>query len=203
MLHREPWVVWMDQSLFEGDELGASDLPLFLYGIVLFWYTGLVIKLVIKGAQGEDLKTRRVRRLLGRVLVTGVCIAGATHALKWGLDRPRPKDVLRGACGFRDWFQLGPTCGEASQGKSFPSGHTATAASLWAMNMAWFRWMSSKNRQNKCVYYVFAGLVLVFAGAMGLARVIHGDHWLTDTLASILLGGWIVMILWRKETPWA
>lgn len=197
---QNPWVYWMDQSFFEGESLGASDLPLILYGLVFLWY--LAVFLVVLKAGDPRGERKPLQNVLGRVLLTGLCVALATHALKWGIDRPRPKDVLKGVCLYREWFEFGSICTAKYQGRSFPSGHTATAASLWAMNAAWMGWPPKNPKFRPLLSLIIPLCVMVFALAMGLSRVMHGDHWLTDVLASVLLGLWSAVIFWRKEILW-
>ncbi len=84
--------------------------------------------------------------------------------LKKLLKRPRPADLLHN-------FDAHITPADKF---SLPSGHTA-AAFLMATILSYF-------------YPLIAGLVFVWAGLIGLSRVLLGVHYPTDILAGAALG---------------
>ncbi|HEX9498148.1 MAG TPA: phosphatase PAP2 family protein, partial [Mycobacterium sp.] len=86
-------------------------------------------------------------------------------------------------------------------GLSFPSGH-ALGASIGCclLLLITLRFMSRRGR----VAAVIAAVLIV--GAVALARVVLGVHFVSDVLAGITLGiGWVavttsVYVAWRRET---
>jgi membrane-associated phospholipid phosphatase len=68
-------------------------------------------------------------------------------------------------------------------GPSFPSGHSSTAAALWAAAalVAW-RWMGRRSLAP------LAGLAVAIAVGVAASRVLLDVHWLTDVIAGLALG---------------
>jgi undecaprenyl-diphosphatase len=90
-----------------------------------------------------------------------------TNGLKTLVDRVRP--------------DLNPVA--HTLGPSFPSGHTSTAAALWAAValVAW-RWWGRRSLAP------LAGVAVGIAVAVAASRVLLDVHWLTDVLAGLALG---------------
>jgi membrane-associated phospholipid phosphatase len=90
-----------------------------------------------------------------------------TNGLKTLVDRVRP--------------HLNPVA--ETLGPSFPSGHTSTAAALWAAValVAW-RWWGRRSLAP------LAGLAVGIAVAVAASRVLLDVHWLTDVVAGLALG---------------
>ena len=86
-------------------------------------------------------------------------------------------------------------------GLSFPSGH-ALGASIGCclLLLITLRFLSRRGR----VAAIIAAVLIV--GAVALARVVLGVHFVSDVLAGITLGiGWVavttsVYVAWRRET---
>jgi len=90
-----------------------------------------------------------------------------TNGLKTLVDRVRP--------------HLNPVA--QTLGPSFPSGHTSTAAALWAaVALVVWRWWGRRS-----LAWV-AGLAVGIAVAVAASRVLLDVHWLTDVLAGLALG---------------
>ncbi len=96
-----------------------------------------------------------------------VLSAGLVQLIKNLVDRPRPEQILVTA-------DFG----------SFPSGHTANAATLAVvLALVFSRW------------WVWAAGV-VWTAAMLLSRNYLGAHWLTDTVGGLVLGAAVAFIVW-------
>lgn len=100
-------------------------------------------------------------------VVASVASAGLVQLVKNLVDRPRPEQILVHA-------DFG----------SFPSGHTANAATLAVIagiifRRAWIWWVGT-----------------LWVIAMLLSRNYLGAHWLTDTLGGLVLGAAVALIIW-------
>jgi undecaprenyl-diphosphatase len=100
-------------------------------------------------------------------LIASVLSAGIVQLLKNIFDRARPEDIL-----------------VIADHGSFPSGHTANAATLAVTlgiivgrRWAWF-------------------LGVVYTVLMLLSRTYLGAHWLSDTLGGLLVGAGVAVIVW-------
>lgn len=117
----------------------------------------------------------RSPRPLGRLAVVGVLLAGSVLAGKIGFGRTHP-DV------DDSWLLWTP------DGRSYPSGHTATAIALWGL-AAWVA-ADFSGARTRALTRVLRWLapVLTMLGMVALHF-----HWLTDVLAAAGLG---VLVLW-------
>lgn len=90
-----------------------------------------------------------------------------TSAIKTLVDRVRP--------------DLNPVA--ATLGPSFPSGHSSTAAALWAaVALIAGRWLGRR------AVAPLAGAAVGVAVAVAASRVLLDVHWLTDVIAGLALG---------------
>jgi membrane-associated phospholipid phosphatase len=115
-------------------------------------------------------------------LIASILSALVVQLLKNLYDRARPEDIL-----------------VVSDHGSFPSGHTANAATI-AVTLGIIlgrRWVW------------FAGLA--YTVLMLLSRTYLGAHWLTDTLGGLLVGAGVAVIVWapfatrlnaERPPPW-
>lgn len=74
-------------------------------------------------------------------------------------------------------------------GSSFPSGHTAAAAAYVAVAVVVF-W-HTRNRWARLAAVMFTALIPVVVAA---ARIYRGMHFLSDTVAGVVLGGGAVLL---------
>lgn len=99
--------------------------------------------------------------------ISTVLSAGAVQLIKNVVGRPRPEDML-----------------VTSDYGSFPSGHTANAATLAvALGIIFPK-----------VWVWIAGLF--YTVLMLLSRTYLGAHWLSDTLGGLLIGVGVALIVW-------
>lgn len=116
------------------------------------------------------LVTRRLRNpaLLVGAMATSTVIAFAVKAI---VHRPRPPESLQVIPGLETSF-------------SFPSGHTAGAATL-VLTLAYLAWNGPRGRRR--LVALAAGSVLIIA-LVGGSRLYLGYHFVTDVLAGACLG---------------
>ncbi|WP_082488410.1 phosphatase PAP2 family protein [Microbacterium sp. Leaf159] len=99
--------------------------------------------------------------------------AGAVQLLKQLFGRARPEDMI-----------------VVSDYGSFPSGHTANAATI-----AVVLWLVFPR-----VWTAILGILWVLA--MAISRTLLSVHWATDTLGGALVGAGVVLVLGSVMLPW-
>lgn len=162
---------FVDQPVLEG--LARERTPWLT--TVLTWVTnafgpGILPILVGVACLAWWLATKRWRNpaLLAGAMVTSTVIAFAVKAI---VHRPRPPASLQVIPGLETSF-------------SFPSGHTAGAATL-VLTLAYLVW--SGPRGSRRLTALTLGSVLIIA-LVGGSRLYLGYHFVTDVLAGACLG---------------
>jgi membrane-associated phospholipid phosphatase len=122
---------------------------------------------------------RQWRAPLGYILATSILTALAVHLFKGIVARPRPYEL--GMAGS-SWHGLEGRVLRGWGRGSFPSGHTANAISLLSLCYALHAMCYRK------LAWIGGSLVVMFAVAMALSRIMMGAHWPTDTFAAVVLG---------------
>ena len=153
---------WMDEVLEERNVLLTvpSLVMDFLGG---GWFAIFVVPL---GLTAVLLILRRPLDALYFILATAIS-AGLVQLLKFLVGRDRPTDIL---------VHVDPG--------SFPSGHTANAATLAvALGLILAR-----------TWVWVAGIVYVVL--MALSRTYLGAHWVSDTIGGAVLGAGVAVLLW-------
>jgi len=103
----------------------------------------------------------------GYFAVASALSAGLVRVLKHVFGRPRPEEILI-----------------PSDFGSFPSGHTANAATMAVvLGLLLFRW------------WVWAAGAL-WVVLMALSRTYVGAHWVSDTIGGMILGAAVALLLW-------
>jgi undecaprenyl-diphosphatase len=114
-----------------------------------------------------EMRTTRNRWVVAFLLLVVVGDKLLTSGVKHLVDRVRP--------------DLNPVA--ATLGPSFPSGHSSTAAALWAATaLIAARWLGRR------AYPVLVALAVGIAVAVAASRVLLDVHWLTDVIAGLALG---------------
>ena len=175
---------FMDRSLFEGEAFGAGDIPIILQIAALLLYG-------TSFARRAPKRLKDLRPGLAYIWVSALATAALVHLFKGIIARPRPYEVAQGLSSFHMWYDLHMPRFFAFAKGSFPSGHTAGAATLWSLVLV-FGWLYPKGR---LALGLLAGISTIFCLSMGFSRVAHGDHWPTDTLAAIVLAFFVATML--------
>lgn len=154
---------WMQDLLSWRDSGVLVSIALFLNAFGGGIVGTYVLPLLISGL----LWWRRGLRTGLFFLVTSAISALLVQLVKKIIERPRP-DVLMVS---------------ADHG-SFPSGHTANAATMMvALALIFGRWW-------------IAWIGTIYVVIMALSRNLLGAHWFTDTLAGTLLGTGVALLMW-------
>jgi membrane-associated phospholipid phosphatase len=180
----ELFLSFMDRSMFEGEAFGAGDIPILIQIGALVLYS----LSFFSRAPGS---LRRLRPGLAYVWVSALATAALVHLFKGIVARPRPYEVAQGVSAFHFWYDLRMPKLFAFAKGSFPSGHTAGAATLWSL-VTFAGWLYPNRR---IAVSALAFLSIVFCFVMGFSRVAHGDHWPTDTMAAILCSFFVASML--------
>ena len=98
--------------------------------------------------------------------VSALVSVGVVQVLKRSFERPRPLEILT-----------------ASDAGSFPSGHTANAATIAVVLFIIF----------PRVWVAIAGAVWVLL--MAFSRTLMGAHWASDTVGGALIGAGVVLLV--------
>lgn len=193
------WKAWTDQSLFEGERLGLSDIPTLVYLLILFGY-------VIHECGWTPRLSPAWRICLGYWVFCGLVLGvGLVHGLKWLIGRVRPYllgnvPITEHPSLFSPWYSFGEHL--VSQGfysGSLPSGHTAAMAALMMLVCVPPGLLTRKSEaqrrleQLNCTQsrsgLTLITFVIIMAGSLTMAasRSMAGAHWLSDGILSIFL----------------
>lgn len=204
--HRIMWYsLFMNESLSNGNQLGAVD---FVYALIvipsaILYFLSWFFCLFPHNKQVPFLieKIISMRPYLGFLVTSAFCSAFLfVHATKQIVGRARPWDVFYSNIPYSEWYELGPLF--ITQGKfsgSFPSGHTAIASLI--ITLVYITLDTKRNSK------LFSGLLLafslVFAGGMGISRMMSASHWATDVIFTVFASWAIIhtIFYWGLKVP--
>ena len=183
---------FMRRSLFEGDSFGGSDFSIVLQVCAFFvylysWRTNIRRKWV------------QWRSASAFVLSSGLILGlGLVQNLKWLSGRARPNVVFRNELDYSAWYQFGPQFVTDGQFYgSFPSGHTASAVMLLCI-----AYLLAGDNQNtlrtRILGWSVGVIVLAYSSVMAVTSVMDLRHWLSDGLASIVIGWSLIHVIYFK-----
>jgi membrane-associated phospholipid phosphatase len=191
--HRSPRLeAIMENSIFEGQPLGANDLVMvLLLGAVAAYYVGWRWPKVGNIAAWRP----QTGFALTSALVTGVYLV---HGLKWITGRARPYLVLEHKAVFTQWFTFGPLfVGDGLFSGAFPSGHTAQ---MFLLMTAAFALAADPlvGKPVRIAGWLWGATAMALSLAMGVARCMSLNHWLTDITGAICIGAIGMHLLYFK-----
>ena len=177
----EGFCAFMNQSVFQKGNFGASDVPIILDVIVL----GTLFMIgPMKSVKHRDLRTG-----LYFLITSQLLLAVIVHSLKISWGRARPYLVFSGQMDFAPWYKVGANhfIGDGAFSGAFPSGHSVMMMTLFSFYL-FFRNVSAvkKNKFFELFFFVFG---LTAYTCMAVSRSMSSQHWLTDSAASFILGG--------------
>ncbi len=103
----------------------------------------------------------------------------------WGHPRPHQVESLGG----EEAYQPPLRYNAASDGKSFPCGHSSVGFALAAF------WLLLRHRRPRLGRAVLGGTLLL-GGVLGVGRMVAGDHFLSDVLWSALMSIGVAWVLY-------
>lgn len=158
-----------DESLAEWGSANATETSTDLLQIITtLGGSALLIPLcVVVGLALVRMHPRANWSILGFLLTVSVGVALLNNGLKWIVMRDRPT--------IEQFVE--------TSSSSFPSGHSASAAAVWAA----LAFVASSRMRTRARQWILAA-----AGGVGVlvaaSRVMLGVHWLTDVIAGVLVG---------------
>lgn len=184
IVNTEPMVrvdLLFTQWLFQGR---SSSLSTLFYGLTWLGSAYVTVGLAIMGSVVLLRQHQRQYVFILWLLLAGVSLF--VQVGKWQFIRPRPLSVAY-------YHEVG---------FSFPSGHSATALTLYGLLAYWWIRWSPGTRSR---VWIGAGAISLIL-AVGFSRIYLGVHYLSDVLDGYLLGiCWlivgIVLTEWERTRP--
>jgi membrane-associated phospholipid phosphatase len=123
--------------------------------------------------------TERRRKLLwlGIVITTGAFLSVQLMKCIWG--RPRFIAILQEGASFREWFHIAGFAFRKDFYRSFPSGHTVSAAAMFFITF--LPDLFPDLPQKPWIYWTISFLFTVF---VAFSRIMAGMHFISDVMAA-------------------
>ena len=178
-----------------GGLIGVKEVIENASGIMMIVYS--LIELLIAGAMFwfvystcDTSSPRRLRRTALFILFTVLITTAAVVFIKIPWGRPRYRSVIDvQGLEYQPWYMIGKSARDAFEGvldhdefKSFPSGHTASAAYILTL-ITLKNVIPALRGQEKML--TIAGFVWIILTAV--ARIVSGAHFLTDVTFGFLI----------------
>lgn len=184
-----PWTPWLDMTLtrhvYESTHFSSDAVFDFIYDYgrlpaVMLFLAALGL-LVASYCMSSLRKWRPAALALTVVMILGPgLVVNALLKDHWG--RPRPKQTIEfgGKQLFRPYYKPNFTK-QPEPSKSFPCGHCSMGFYFFALALV------GKRYGIRSVFY--GGMILAFTvgGALSVARIMQGGHYLSDILMSALI----------------
>jgi len=157
------------------------------------YYTGfgLIIPIIIYTVITWNKDWKNYRTLAGIISLLAIIHPLLfVQIIKILCGRIRFRDLEIGFTNFTPWF-LPPGLG--SDGRSFPSGHTAMGWMLLPLLIA------VKDRKIKDPYRIVVTILIIGWGLfVGLSRIVVGAHYASDVLFSTGIAAIVTILLYKK-----
>lgn len=143
-----------------------------------------------------ELTERRKKLLwLGIVITTGAFLSVQLMKCIWG--RPRFIAVLQEGASFREWFHIAGFAFRRDYYRSFPSGHTVSAAALFFITF--LPELFPDLPQKPWIYWIVSFLFTVF---VAFSRIMAGMHFISDVMAAfgIYMVWYLALTVWFQTT---
>lgn len=178
-----------------GGLIGIKEILENVSGLLKIVY--ILIELAIAGCFAyyvyrscDDSNPRRLRRTALFILFTVLFTTAAVVFIKIPWGRPRYRAVIAaGGPAYQPWYKIGKSARAAYEGildhdefKSFPSGHTASAAYALTLIALKNCIPSLKDKEMLLTGIAFGWIILT-----AIARIIAGAHFLTDVTFGFLI----------------
>lgn len=167
--------------------LPVSPVVLAVVGLVLSAGTILLVRRLAKDADRAV-----INRVALAILLAILCELVMVNLIKVRWGRPRMRLVVsHPEAYFFPWWRQGTALKEpllaagvaADEFKSFPSAHTANAATMLLLGLAPLLQPRLRRYQKALVTFGF-----VWTAVVALSRILLGAHYLTDTAVGFLIG---------------
>lgn len=170
----------------------------------LAWSFGLTIYLLTYGFcywyftkpnQIEKLKTGQYKlQTFLTIILYMIALYFSVGILKLIFQRPR----MLSPYPYQGWWAIDWSNFSITD-NSFPSGHTATVMGLLPLLLL----LKPKTRR----YFIFGVTFWILIGLIALSRMVYCQHYLTDVIASMIIGGgywYVAKIVNRQDwlSPW-
>jgi membrane-associated phospholipid phosphatase len=173
MVTSETGLYRLDASAAAWGADNATPASTWFLGLVTWLGATVTVLAVTVALGGVEWLRRRHLAVLGFLVTVAVGQNLIANTVKELVDRERPPVP-----------HLAP-----SSGFSFPSGHTAAAAAVWAAVVL----VLGRGRPLRVKAWLAAGAAGITV-AVAASRVLLGVHWLTDVIGGAALGfGWFVV----------
>ena len=181
LVNSEPMVLvdhWFTKLLFDARSSSASR---FFYGVTWFGSVYATVGLAVLGSVLLFWQHKRRHVLVLWLLMVGVGLT--VQVGKRTFSRERPVEVAY----------------YAETGFSFPSGHSATAMTLYGLLGYWL--VRGRKRIRNRVLVGTGTIALILS--VGFSRIYLGVHFLSDVLGGYLLGiCWLIVGIVLTEWQW-
>ncbi len=201
----QAWVLWLhenrwpafadfqDRSLFAGGALGGSDISLLFQVGCGLAFLGAVVSPSVRLRLGSAR-----RAFCGLVFFSALYSGVVVQGLKFAWGRARPYIVFDDDLKlYSDWYEPGlHTLEMGRYVGSFPSGHSVSAAAFFAL-LYWHPLCRPHVPLQRFLQVLLFLAAVLFWLLMCLARPMTRDHFLTDCLASGVVGALSLVLVSR------
>lgn len=155
-------------------------------GMMLLIVTWALFYMIINAIPNPECTDRNITLMrLGILITFSTFITVQFLKMLWG--RPRFIAIQGGEADFAEWFRIAGLAWRDDYYRSFPSGHTAGAASIFFITF--LPEMYPALPQKKWAYWVFSVLYTLF---VAVSRIIAGMHFISDVTA-----GCAIYLIWH------